>query len=80
MENIEERIHMMLKDIQPDFGFEEGANFIENGYLDSFDMITLVSDLEDAFGIAISALEIVPENFASTAAIARLVKRSSKRG
>lgn len=79
VENMKERIHNMLQDIQPDFEFEEGSDFIKNGYLDSFDVITLVSELEDAFGIAISALDIVPENFASTSAIAALVERSSKR-
>lgn len=66
----------MLKEIQPDFEFEDGVDFIANGYLDSFDVVTLVSELEDAFGISISALDIVPENFSSVDNIKNLVEKS----
>jgi acyl carrier protein len=76
---MEEKILRILKEVQPDFAFEGGVDFIEEGYLDSFDVVTLVSDLESAFGILISALEIVPENFGTVRAIAALVERSEKR-
>ncbi|MDE6735697.1 MAG: acyl carrier protein [Desulfovibrio sp.] len=80
MENREEKILQILKDIQPDFDFEDGVDFVAKGYLDSFDVVTLVSELEGAFGIAISALDIVPENFASLASIAALVEKSAGKG
>lgn len=69
----------ILKDVQPDFDFEEGVDFIEKGYLDSFDVVTLVSELEDKFGVSISALEILPENFASVKNICALINKSPKR-
>ena len=75
-----EKILEILKDLQPTFDFEEDVNFTEEGYLDSFDIITLISELEDIFSVVISALETLPENFASVESIANLVNRSKKRG
>ena len=76
---MKEKILSMLKELQPTFGFEENVDFIEAGYLDSFDIIQLVSMLESSFGILISALEIVPENFNSIEAICRLLEKSPRR-
>lgn len=76
---MEDKIRAILKDIQPEFEFEDGTDFIAEGYLDSFDVISLVSELENTFGIYISAMEIVPENFNSVAAIASLVAKSPQR-
>lgn len=80
MENREEKILQILKDIQPDYDFEAGPDFVAKGYLDSFDVVTLVAELEGAFGIAISALDIVPENFASLQSISALVEKSAGKG
>lgn len=79
MNETNKKILAILGDIQPSYNFEDNVNFVEEGYLDSFDVITLVSELENAFGIMISALDILPENFASVEAMARLVERSQKR-
>lgn len=79
MNETSKKILNILADIQPSYNFEDTVNFVEEGYLDSFDVITLVSELENAFGIMISALDILPENFASIEAIASLVGRSQKR-
>jgi acyl carrier protein len=76
---VKEKILQILKEVQPDFAFEDGVDFIEEGYLDSFDIVTLVSDLENEFGVLISALEIVPENFGTADAIAALLARSETR-
>jgi acyl carrier protein len=66
----------ILKEIQPDYDFEADVNFVEMGYLDSFDVVTLVGELEETFSIVISALDIVPENFASLKNICGLIQRS----
>ena len=76
---MDEKILELLKEVQPVFDFGEDVDFIEQGFLDSFDIITLVSELEEAFNVLISALEIVPENFATVATIRKLVERSEKR-
>ncbi len=76
---MKEQILAILKDIQPDFEFEDNVDFVENGYLDSFDVVTLVSELENRFSVLISALDIVPENFGSVQSICELVKRSPRK-
>ena len=76
---MKDKIHTILKNIQPDFDFEDGVDFVEQGYLDSFDIVQLVAELESEFGIVISALDILPENFATVQSICALVTRRSKR-
>lgn len=66
----------MLKEIRPEFDFEDSEDFIMDGLLDSFDIITLSNMLEEKYSITIDGLDIVPENFASLAAIEALVKKS----
>ena len=76
---MEGKILELLKDLQPSFDFEEGVDFIAEGYLDSFDLVTLIGELEDTFSVIISALELTPENFASVESICKLVRKSKKR-
>lgn len=71
-----DKIYAMLTEIKPEHDFKSSENYIEDGLLDSFDLITLISMLEEEYNISIDALEIVPENFCSAGAIAALVKKS----
>lgn len=72
-----EKIIEILAEIRPEFDFEsEQSNFIAKGMLDSFDIVSIVVDLEVAFDIKISGSLILPENFASIAAIAHLIQNS----
>lgn len=71
-----ETILTMLSEIRPEFRFEESENFVEDGMLDSFDIITLVSMLEEKCDIKIDGLDIVPENFFTVESIMELVKKS----
>lgn len=73
-----EKILAILKDIRPEFDFETSEDFIEDGYLDSFDIVTLVSELEDTFGVLIDGLAILPENFNTVEAIAGVISNSEK--
>ena len=75
---MKEKILAILKEVQPDFAFEDGVDFIEEGYLDSFDIVQLVAELEAQFKIIISALDIVPENFNSVDAISGLVQKNTQ--
>lgn len=69
-------IKNMLAELRPEFDFEESENFITDGLLDSFDVVSLTNMLEEKYGITIDGLDIVPENYASVEAIAGLVKKS----
>lgn len=66
----------ILQDIRPEFDFSSSDNFIEQGMLDSFDIVLLVSTLEEKFGILIDGLDIVPENFSSLDSIENVLKKS----
>ncbi len=66
----------ILTQIRPEFDFSQSSDFFEDGMLDSFDLITLVSELDKAYGISIDGLHIVPENFRNVAAIEALLSRN----
>jgi len=77
---MKEQIVKILTELRPEFDFtQEGVDFIEEGMLDSFDLVTLVSELDNTFGISIDGVDILPENFSSVDAIAALlVKNGAK--
>lgn len=77
---MKDQIIKILNELRPEFDFtQEGVNFIEEGMLDSFDLVTLVSELDSTFGISIDGVDILPENFCSVDAIANLlVKNGAK--
>ncbi len=71
-----EKIYDILQQLRPEFDFHTSENFIADGLLDSFDTVSLISELEDAFGILVDALDIVPENFESVETIIAMVKKN----
>ena len=73
---MKDRIVEILKEIRPEFEFEGVENFFEEGMLDSFDLMTLVSTLQGEYGVKIAGEEILPENFANVAAIVALLEKS----
>lgn len=76
---MEEKIYEILKEIRPEFDFTQSENFIDDGFLDSFDVVTIISELENQFNIVIDGLDVVPENFETVQTIAELVNRSEKK-
>lgn len=73
---MKEKIIKILKDIRPEFDFGDVSDFFEEGMLDSFDLVTLVAELDKAFNIHIDGLDIVPENFLNVDAISELLKKN----
>lgn len=65
----------LLKQIKSDVDFETSQDFIEDGLLDSFEIVDLVSGLEDEFSIEISGRDIIPENFINLETIATLIEK-----
>ena len=66
----------ILSKLRPEFDFTADVDFIEEGMLDSFDVVSLVDELESHFGIRIDGLDVVPENFSSIDGIIRLLKKN----
>ncbi len=75
MDTIMEQLLEILQEMQPDVNFEEETALVSNGILDSFSIVNLVAELNDAFDIEITASDLVVENFDSAAAIMALVER-----
>lgn len=73
---MKEKIVEILSGIRPENDFTEDVNFFEEGMLDSFDIVTLISELEETFNIKIAGIDVVPENFSSVESIEVLIKKS----
>ena len=71
MENLLE----ILNDIDDTVNWEDETALIDDRILDSFGVISLISELEDQFEIEIDASEIVPENFNSADAMWKMIQR-----
>ncbi len=70
-----ETLMNILREIDDSIDYEKEQALIDDRLLDSFGVITLVAELEDAFDIVIEASEMIPENFNSAEAIYRMVCR-----
>ena len=77
MEEIREEVLEILEELHPDVDYETTDKLIDNKVLDSFDIVSLISEIKDAFDVTISADKIVPENFNSLDAICNLVHQLS---
>ena len=74
---MKEKIIKILTDLRPEFDFtDESLNFIEEGMLDSFDVVSLVDALDTEFNIVIDGVDILPENFSTLDSIMSLLKKS----
>lgn len=69
-----DKLMQILTEMRPDVDFENETALIDNGVLDSFDIISLVSELNDAFSISISPADLDPENFNSAANMWKLIE------
>ena len=70
-----EALMEVLSALKPEIDFEREKELIDDGLLESFDVITLIAEIEEQFGIEIPAEEIVPENFNSAEGIWNLCER-----
>ncbi len=76
---MEQEVVKILNEIRPEFDFREHVNFIEEGMLDSFDIIRLVVELDNKFGISIDGVDILPDNFSSVDKIVKLLTKNGAR-
>lgn len=72
---IREKVLEILMENRPDIENIENAELVNDGLLDSFDIVTLVTDLDKAFEINIDGADITPENFNTVDSIVELVKK-----
>jgi len=72
---MKDQIIEILEDIVPGVDYETCTALVDERHIGSLDMISLIAELEDAFDIAVPAVEVVSANFNSVDAICALVKR-----
>ncbi len=65
----------ILSELRPDVDFENETALITDGVLDSFDIVALVAELNDAFDIEIKPNNLIPENFNSVNAMMALIEQ-----
>ncbi len=65
----------ILSGLHPEVDFESCDTLIEDKILDSFDIITIITEINAEYDVAIPAEEIIPENFNSADALYQLVER-----
>jgi D-alanine--poly(phosphoribitol) ligase subunit 2 len=70
-----EELLRILEELHPEIDFNTHEHLIDDKILDSFDIITLIAEINDEFDVAIPAHEIIPENFNSAKALYSLIER-----
>lgn len=65
----------ILQDLHPEVDFETCDTLIDDAILDSFDIVTIIAEVNEEFDVVIPAEEIVPENFNSAEALHALIER-----
>jgi len=68
-----EELLRIMSEIRPDLDFEVEDQLIDDDLLDSFDIIAIVSDVNEEFGIEINVNDLLPENFNSAKALYELI-------
>lgn len=73
-----EKLLEILEGIRPDVDFRNETALIDDGILDSFDVVSIISELDDAFDVQIRITELDPENFNSAESIWNLITELKK--
>ena len=70
-----EKLLEILHEVNPDVDYENCTTLIDDGLLDSFAILEIVSEINDEFDVEVSAPDIVPENFNSAKALWEMIQR-----
>lgn len=73
-----EEFIQMLKSVRPDVDFDNETALIEDGLLESFDIVAILAAISDNYDVEIDITEIGPENFSSATTIWSLIQDKLK--
>ena len=76
---MKEKLLEILKDLRAEVEFEKETKLIDDGILDSFDIVTLVAELNAEFDIEINVMDLEPDNFNTVNAMLELIKKVKER-
>ena len=71
---MKETLIEILKDLHPEVDFEAEIALVSDGILDSFDIVSLVAEINSEFDVTVGVDELEPENFDSVDAMCKLIK------
>lgn len=69
-----EKLLEILQRVRPDVDFKNETLLIDDGILDSMDVVSIISELDDEFGVQVRINELIPDNFNSVEAIWNLIQ------
>ena len=69
-----EKLLEILRRVRPDVDFKNETLLIDDGILDSMDVVSIISELDDEFGVQVRINELIPDNFNSVEAIWNLIQ------
>lgn len=69
-----EELLNILKELHPDVDYETEEHLVDGMILDSFDIVTLISEIHEVFDVTIDAKRIIPKNFNSAKALYALIR------
>lgn len=69
-----EKLLEILQRVRPDVDFKNETLLIDDGILDSIDVVSIISELDDEFGVQVRINELIPDNFNSVEAIWNLIQ------
>jgi D-alanine--poly(phosphoribitol) ligase subunit 2 len=70
-----EKLLRILSELRPDVDFRNNNKLIDDGVIDSFDIISLVGEINENYEVEIGAEDLLPENFNSATAMLNLISR-----
>lgn len=68
-----EQLLKILNEICPGIDFEAETALIDDGILESLDIVTIVAEIMDVFGVELNVDDLIPENFNSVQAMMKLI-------
>lgn len=68
----------ILKRVKPEVDFANSTDLVDEGILDSIDIVTIISEIEEEYGIEIDPDEIDPDNFQSASAMSEMIEKAIK--
>ena len=73
--NTKEQVLAILKEVKPTKNLENVTDIIEGGYIDSFELMSLIASFNEKFGVEIGLEEMIPENFNSVDSMIKMLDR-----
>lgn len=73
-----EQLLKLLKEIKKDIDFENATDLVDEGILDSLEIVTIITSIEAVFGVEIDPDDIDPDNFQSAEAMWEMIQKIQK--